>query len=142
MKLGEIRNILGSQERLTRESVDLSEREPIGYSIDSRSIRAGELFFAIEGENYDGHRFVEDALRRGALAAVVSSDYLSSSSTAAVGVNAGFLPVRNTLTALQELAASVRGSWSGREVANRGRDRKSTRLNSSHATLSRMPSSA
>ena len=120
MKLGEIRNILGSQERLTRESVDLSEREPIGYSIDSRSIRAGELFFAIEGENYDGHRFVEDALRRGALAAVVSSDYLSSSSTAAVDVNAWFLPVRNTLTALQELAASVRGSWSGREVAITG----------------------
>jgi UDP-N-acetylmuramoyl-tripeptide--D-alanyl-D-alanine ligase len=120
MKLGEIRNVLGSQERLTRASVDLSEREPIGYSIDSRSIRAGELFFAIEGENYDGHRFVEDALRRGALAAVVSSEFLSSSSTAGLDVNAWLLPVGNTLTALQEMAASVRRSWSGREIAITG----------------------
>jgi UDP-N-acetylmuramoyl-tripeptide--D-alanyl-D-alanine ligase len=120
MKLGEIRNILGSQERLTRASVDLSEREPIGYSIDSRTIRAGELFFAIEGENYDGHRFVEDALRRGALAAVVSSEFLSSAFTADLDVNAWFLPVANTLAALQEMAASVRRSWSGREIAITG----------------------
>ena len=33
-----------------------------GYSIDSRTIRAGELFFAVKGERMDGHDFVAQAL--------------------------------------------------------------------------------
>ena len=53
------------------------EREPLGYSIDSRSMREGDLFFAIKGENYDGHRFVQEVLRGGALAAVVTNEFLS-----------------------------------------------------------------
>ena len=43
-----------------------------GYSIDSRTIGAGELFFAVTGERLDGHDYVEAALANGALAAVVS----------------------------------------------------------------------
>src|ERR1700682_884802 len=42
-----------------------------GISIDSRTIRAGELFFAIHGPRHDGHDHVAAALGRGALAAVV-----------------------------------------------------------------------
>jgi UDP-N-acetylmuramoyl-tripeptide--D-alanyl-D-alanine ligase len=37
-----------------------------GYSIDSRTIQPGELFFAVQGERLDGHDFVEQALRAGA----------------------------------------------------------------------------
>ena len=43
-----------------------------GYSIDSRTVAAGELFFAVRGERHDGHDFVAAALERGAVAAVVS----------------------------------------------------------------------
>jgi len=43
-----------------------------GYSIDSRSITAGELFFAVIGERLDGHDFVPSALEKGAVAAVVN----------------------------------------------------------------------
>ncbi len=43
-----------------------------GYSIDSRTVAAGELFFAVRGERLDGHDFVTAALERGAIAAVVS----------------------------------------------------------------------
>ena len=35
-----------------------------GYSIDTRTLRPGELFFAIKGERLDGHDYVEAALRR------------------------------------------------------------------------------
>ena len=42
-----------------------------GARLDSRAVRGGELFFALEGERTDGHRFVADALGRGAAAAVV-----------------------------------------------------------------------
>ncbi len=42
-----------------------------GISADSRRIEAGDLFVAIEGPNVDGHRFVADALAKGAVAALV-----------------------------------------------------------------------
>ncbi len=45
-----------------------------GYSIDSRTLKPGDLFFAIRGERFDGHDFVAAALERGACAAVVARD--------------------------------------------------------------------
>ena len=42
-----------------------------GYSIDTRTLRPGELFFAIKGERLDGHDYVEAALAAGAVAAVI-----------------------------------------------------------------------
>jgi len=45
-----------------------------GVSIDSRSIRRGELFFAIAGDTFDGHRFVPDVIRKGACAVVVHKE--------------------------------------------------------------------
>ncbi|MFY9609571.1 MAG: UDP-N-acetylmuramoyl-tripeptide--D-alanyl-D-alanine ligase, partial [Blastocatellia bacterium] len=138
MKLGEIRNILGTQERSTRVSEDLSEREPIGYSIDSRATRAGDLFFAIKGENYDGHRFVEDALRRGALGAVVTSEFLASTSIDYIGAGAWLLPVADTLEALQAIAASIRRSWRGREVAITGSAGKTSTKELTASALARI----
>ena len=46
------------------------------YSIDSRTMVSGELFFAVKGERLDGHDFVEQALAKGAVAAVVRKDQL------------------------------------------------------------------
>ena len=43
-----------------------------GVSIDSRTMRAGELFIAIHGPRHNGHEYVEAVLERGAVAAVVS----------------------------------------------------------------------
>ena len=47
------------------------------YSIDSRTIQPGELFFAVKGERMDGHDFVQQALEKGAVAAVVRKDELA-----------------------------------------------------------------
>jgi UDP-N-acetylmuramoyl-tripeptide--D-alanyl-D-alanine ligase len=77
-----------------------------GYSIDSRTIQAGELFFAVKGERMDGHDFVAQALAKGAVAAVVRRDRLASFS-----VIPGLLAVNDTLTALQTLGAAVRRLW-------------------------------
>ena len=49
-----------------------------GLSIDTRTINSGEAFFAIQGENRDGHDFVEAALKAGAGLAVVSRDKQSA----------------------------------------------------------------
>jgi UDP-N-acetylmuramoyl-tripeptide--D-alanyl-D-alanine ligase len=48
-----------------------------GVSIDSRTIKAGDCFFAIRGENFDGHDYVADAFAKGAVCAVVSKDVSS-----------------------------------------------------------------
>ncbi len=78
----------------------------VGYSIDSRTIQPGSLFFAVQGERLDGHDFVEAALSRGAVAAVVRRDQL-----ARFPAKSGLLVVDDTLVALQRLAAAVRQLW-------------------------------
>lgn len=138
MTLAEIRDILGSRERPTPALVDLSEREPLGYSIDSRSVRPGDLFFAIKGENYDGHRFVEEALRRGALGAVVSNEFLSQFNSPAIEADAWLLPVADTLASLQAIAASVRRSWPGREIAITGSAGKTSTKELTASALARI----
>jgi UDP-N-acetylmuramoyl-tripeptide--D-alanyl-D-alanine ligase len=77
-----------------------------GYSIDSRTVEADELFFAVKGERLDGHDFVAQALQRGALAAVVRKDQLSR-----YPVKTGLVAVDDTLIALQTLATAVRRLW-------------------------------
>jgi UDP-N-acetylmuramoyl-tripeptide--D-alanyl-D-alanine ligase len=77
-----------------------------GYSIDSRTIRSGELFFAVQGERLDGHDFVGAALERGASAAVVRKDQLHRYSE-----KSRLLAVDDTLVALQTLATAVRKVW-------------------------------
>ncbi len=77
-----------------------------GYSIDSRTVGAGQLFFAVKGERLDGHDFVEQALERGAVAAVVRKDQLGR-----YPVQLRLLPVEDTLVALQTLATAVRKLW-------------------------------
>jgi UDP-N-acetylmuramoyl-tripeptide--D-alanyl-D-alanine ligase len=131
MKLGEIANILGS----TLGSTDSSEHRPIGYSIDSRTVRAGEMFFAIRGENYDGHKFVRDALERGAIAAIVSRDFALSNETAAQTDNINLIRVSDTLVALQSLAAAAIRNWQGREVAITGSMGKTTTKEMTAAAL-------
>jgi UDP-N-acetylmuramoyl-tripeptide--D-alanyl-D-alanine ligase len=77
-----------------------------GYSIDSRTIHPGELFFAVHGERLDGHDYVEAALSKGAVAAVVRRDQV-----ARFPAKTALLAVDDTLTALQDLAAAVRRLW-------------------------------
>ena len=57
---------------MTAERAGDPPREVPGLSIDTRTIKPGEAFFAIQGENRDGHDFVEAALKAGAGLAVVS----------------------------------------------------------------------
>ena len=77
-----------------------------GYSIDSRTIQPGELFFAVRGEQHDGHDFVEAALSQGAVAAVIAREQLTRFPN-----NPELLAVEDPLAALQQLASEVRKIW-------------------------------
>ncbi|HUC29977.1 MAG TPA: UDP-N-acetylmuramoyl-tripeptide--D-alanyl-D-alanine ligase [Candidatus Acidoferrum sp.] len=85
-----------------------SRREEVaqGYSIDSRTIGANDLFFAVKGDRLDGHDFVSEALGKGAAAAVMRKDQLHRYPDAA-----RLLAVDDTLVALQTLATAVRKLW-------------------------------
>ncbi len=92
-----------------------------GYSIDSRTVQPGELFFAVKGERLDGHDFVEQALNQGAIAAVVRKDQRARYSTPS-----GLLAVDDTLVALQTLATAVRKIWSKTAIGVTGSMGKTT----------------
>ena len=89
-----------------------------GYSIDSRTIAAGELFFAVRGERLDGHDYLASALERGPAAAVVSRERVAALPDSVLA--APLLIVEDPLQALQALAAHVRRHWGGRLVAITG----------------------
>src|SRR6266481_3767135 len=91
-----------------------------GYSIDSRTVQLGELFFAVKGERLDGHDFVEQALSRGAIGAVVRKDQLARYN------RAGLLAVDDTLLALQTLATAVRKIWGKTAIGITGSMGKTT----------------
>lgn len=85
--------------------------------VDSRECCPGSLFFAFKGTCVDGHDYVGDAIRRGAVAAVVRHDWRNpgieatvltkGQETTAISVPPLIMPVPDTLWALQTLA----GSW-------------------------------
>jgi UDP-N-acetylmuramoyl-tripeptide--D-alanyl-D-alanine ligase len=104
-----------------------------GYSIDSRTVAAGELFFAVSGERHDGHDFVVAAMERGAAAAVVARSKLASLPDAALG--APLLIAEDPLQALQSLAAQVRRQWGKRVVAITGSAGKTTTKDAIAAAL-------
>jgi UDP-N-acetylmuramoyl-tripeptide--D-alanyl-D-alanine ligase len=92
-----------------------------GYSIDSRTVGPGQLFFAVKGERLDGHDFVEQSLEKGAAAAVVRKDQLSR-----YPGKTRLLAVDDTLVALQTLATAVRKLWGKPLIAVTGSAGKTT----------------
>jgi UDP-N-acetylmuramoyl-tripeptide--D-alanyl-D-alanine ligase len=92
-----------------------------GYSIDTRTLRPGELFFAIKGERLDGHDYVEAALAAGAVAAVVES-----SQRARYSDRSKLIAVGDSTLALQQLGAAVRRLWGKKLIAVTGSAGKTT----------------
>jgi UDP-N-acetylmuramoyl-tripeptide--D-alanyl-D-alanine ligase len=105
-----------------------------GYSIDSRTVAAGELFFAVRGERLDGHDFVAAAVERGAIAAVVSRARVATLPDAALAVP--LLIAEDPLIALQALATHIRRRWGKRVVAVTGSAGKTTTKDAIAAALS------
>ena len=86
-----------------------------GLSIDSRSMAKGEAFFAITGDNRDGHDFVETSLKAGAGLAVVARDKRAQFAAAAP-----LLIVADVLEALRDLARAARARSPAKVIAVTG----------------------
>jgi UDP-N-acetylmuramoyl-tripeptide--D-alanyl-D-alanine ligase len=93
-----------------------------GVSIDSRTVRAGELFVAIHGPRHDGHDHVASALGRGAIAAVVEPQaHLYGDA-----IQNRCIVVGDTFEALKQLARAVREAWGGKIAGVTGSVGKTT----------------
>lgn len=100
-----------------------------GISIDTRSIKQGDLFFALKGANFDGNVYAELALQRGASYAVIDDPTYSTLPNT--------LLVDDVLQTLQELAAYHRTQLTIPVVAIAGSNGKTTTKELAHAVLSK-----
>ena len=73
-------------------------------STDTRNIELDSIFFALSGENFDGNKFAEEAIQKGASYAVISNDSYQKDSR--------YILVDDTLKALQDLAKYHRNTLS------------------------------
>ena len=115
LALGRIADLIGAEGEFDRAAA------AVGYSIDSRTLAPGELFFAVRGERLDGHEFVEAALAQGAVAAVVAKDQ-----AARYAGQSRLLLVGGPLLALQTLGRAVRRIWNRPLIAVTGSAGKTT----------------
>jgi UDP-N-acetylmuramoyl-tripeptide--D-alanyl-D-alanine ligase len=101
-------------------------------STDSRTIKRGELFVALRGENFDGHNFVEAIAIAGAAGAVVDSDWKGN-----VPESFALIRAKDTLQAYQQLAANYRKSLQLDVVAITGSNGKTSTKDFAAAVLAR-----
>jgi UDP-N-acetylmuramoyl-tripeptide--D-alanyl-D-alanine ligase len=101
-------------------------------STDSRTIKRGELFVALCGENFDGHNFVEAIAIVGAAGAIVNSNWKGK-----VPENFALIRVKDTLLAYQQLAANYRKSLKLNVVAITGSNGKTSTKDFAAAVLAR-----
>src|SRR5476651_1332680 len=91
-----------------------------GMSIDTRTLKRGDLFVALKGDNRDGHDFVKAAFDMGASAALVAR------TPAGIGREAALLTVANTQRGLEDLAVAARARSDAKIIAVTGSAGKTT----------------
>lgn len=116
-------------------SPELFDKEINEFSIDSRSVKAGELFFALSQEDYaragfngtfdDAHQYIKDALSKGAIAAVARTDRVERD-PALLAVKDRLLIVDDVIAALQTLAHRIYAAWGKPVVGITGSAGKTT----------------
>ena len=114
------------------ESTKEISRVTTGVSIDSRTTKLGDCFFAIPGENFDGHDFVSDAFAKGAVCAVVSKK-LDEEKFA----DRCLLKVEDTVKALGDFARQYRREIGFKVVAITGSVGKTTTKQIAYHALQR-----
>src|SRR5881398_4255357 len=101
-------------------------------STDSRTLKHGELFVALRGENFDAHSFVESVAKAGAAGAIVDSNW-----TGKIPENFVLIRTEDTLQAYQKLAANYRKSLPLKVVAITGSNGKTSTKDFTAAVLGR-----
>lgn len=121
LTLGEIITVTGG--RLIAGSAEGFVR---GAIIDSREAKGGELFFPLPGEKENGHRYIADALARGAAASLLEKSRLHLFDIDSIPPGKALIVVEDCLRCLQQIAAYYRGKFDLPVVAVTGSNGKTT----------------
>ncbi|BFU95432.1 MAG: UDP-N-acetylmuramoyl-tripeptide--D-alanyl-D-alanine ligase [Nitrospira sp.] len=133
----ELREVV-SVKVLAGEAAPSAKRRIRNISTDSRSIRRGDLFVALQGERFDGHEFVAAAFAQGAIGAIVHDQYRPPASKRQDSRSVPFLlGVRDPLFAYQQLAMHHRSRFEIPVVAVTGSNGKTTTKEMTAAVLGR-----
>jgi UDP-N-acetylmuramoyl-tripeptide--D-alanyl-D-alanine ligase len=97
-----------------------------GVSINSRTVEEEELFVCIQGERFDGHNFLGEAIKKGAAGVILSNPSYLSEDMTGKGNSPFVIQSQNTLRALQDLASYQRARFPFQIVAVTGTNGKST----------------
>jgi len=97
-----------------------------GISIDSRTLIPGDLFFAIIGPNFDGHDFIIEAFRKGAVGAVICKGANTLLQNEQIGKNKIIIEVKDTLSALQDWSKRYNDKFSTFNICVTGSNGKTT----------------
>src|SRR5580704_9661261 len=114
--------------RAMRAEGDPRPAEVTGWSVDTRTQNAGDVYFALRGPNFDGHNFVAAAIEKGAAAVVAERRWAVPIGNAggASGAAPDELLVDDTLKALEDLGAWARLNWGGEAIGVTGSAGKTT----------------
>lgn len=91
-------------------------------SIDSRTIKKNSIFVAVKGENFDGHKFINEAESKGTAAVVISKRKLKEFDN----LDCTIVTVENTLDAYSYLASVKRSKFDGKVISLTGSSGKTT----------------
>jgi UDP-N-acetylmuramoyl-tripeptide--D-alanyl-D-alanine ligase len=97
-----------------------------GISTDTRSVKHGEIFFALHGENYDGHNFIKQAVYNGATGVVISAGKKIENLSLNGSGKVALVEVSDTLRALGDLAKYYRKNLQTKFIAVTGSNGKTT----------------
>lgn len=96
------------------------------FSTDTRTIKPGEIYLPLKGENFDGEKFIDKALEAGAIGFFVTQDTLSTYQPANLSTAKLILAVDNTLTAYLQLALFYKRKINPKTIAITGSSGKTT----------------
>lgn len=116
LSISQIANLAGAKLESGDGSVSVEK-----ISTDSRTLKQGELFVALRGENFDGHRFVEEAIKSEAAGSIVDLAWKGKAPDSFALIRAD-----NTLRAYQNLAANYRRSLPIKVLAITGSNGKTS----------------
>jgi len=100
-----------------------------GISTDTRTLQPGNLYVALSGEHFDGHAFIDAAVKKGAIGTIIQHHFKT--------VPLPYLSVSDPLLALQQMATNYRKSWNGTAIGITGSVAKTTVKEMCKAVLSR-----
>ena len=91
-----------------------------GISTDSRSLKKGYIFIAIKGKNFNGNDYVDEALKKGAIRAIVDDKRFINSK------NPKIIYVKNSILALGKITKNIIKEYNGKVIAITGSNGKTS----------------